>query len=225
MSRKKRLPDAEYLLQKLKELAGGSDQSVLSSQIWESLGWSRERFYKTRDRLIDSNILTYEGHYTKFVDHAKHGKIEAAYRVFISYAHRDEELKDELLKHLSPLRHMNLVEEWHDRKMLPGDEIKDEISVQLERANLIFLLVSADFLNSAYCYGIEMERAIERHKNKEAIVVPIILRHCFWEESPFAPLLAASKDGKPVSAYHSSDEAFTEVVKAIRKKLIKAQNI
>jgi hypothetical protein len=50
----------------------------------------------------------------------------------------------------------------------------------LNRANVILLLISADFLASDYCYDVEMKRAMERHEAGEAIVIPIILRQ--WTE-------------------------------------------
>jgi hypothetical protein len=50
------------------------------------------------------------------------------------------------------------------------------------------LLISADFLASDYCYGIELQRALEGHQRGKARVIPIILRPCDWQTSPFAPL-------------------------------------
>src|SRR5215472_13263125 len=39
-----------------------------------------------------------------------------ALRVFFSYSHRDEKLRDRLDAHLSGLKHMDLIHSWHDRK-------------------------------------------------------------------------------------------------------------
>src|SRR5258708_7682501 len=82
--------------------------------------------------------------------------------VFISYSHADEKLKESFLKHLKPLERMNLISSWHDRKLLAGDDWGAEISQNLEKADVVLLLVSIDFINSKYCYDIELDRALER---------------------------------------------------------------
>jgi hypothetical protein len=55
------------------------------------------------------------------------------------------------------------------------------------------------FLNSDYCYDIEMQRAMERHREGSARAIPIILRLCDWKTAPFGGLKALPKDGKPVT--------------------------
>ena len=52
------------------------------------------------------------------------------------------------------------------------------IDDHLNSADVIVLLVSADFLASDYCYDIEMRRAMKRHEAGEARVIPVILRPC-----------------------------------------------
>ena len=83
-------------------------------------------------------------------------------RIFISYASEDDEHRIDLERHLRILQRQGLIETWHDRKLFPGEPWGSEIAEQLERADVILLLVSADFLNSDYCYEIEMTRALER---------------------------------------------------------------
>ena len=214
-----RLSYKESVLGALRTLSDGQDRLILNSQIYEKLGWPRAKFLKVRDQLYSDGLLTYEGHYTKFVDFKRDGRERAKCKLFISYAHSDEKLKDELLKHLSPLSHLNLIDTWHDRKMRAGDHIDDEISKELRESDLILLLVSADFLASEYCYHREMVEAVSRHNAKETVVVPVILRHCLWTEAPFGKLLAATKDGKPLTAYSTLDEGLLEVVKSIRLRL------
>ena len=136
--------------------------------------------------------------------------------LFFSYSHRDEALRDELEVHLSVLKRQGIIETWHDRRIGAGEEFNRAISRNLEEADIILLLVSSDFLASDYSYDIELQRAMERHERQEAIVLPVILRHCDWEQAPFGKLLAVPRDGKPVSKFPDRDEAFLEVVQAIR---------
>ncbi len=91
--------------------------------------------------------------------------------VFYSYAHKDQAFRIELEMHLSLLQWQGLITSWHDRHILPGTDWTQAIDEHLERASVILLLISADFLASDYCYGIEMRRALERHKASEARVI------------------------------------------------------
>src|SRR5260370_5310963 len=92
--------------------------------------------------------------------------------VFYSYAHEDVAFRKTLEKHLSLLRRQGLITAWHDRRILPGADCAQAIDQHLERASVILLLISADFLASDYCYGIAMQRAMERHHAKHAAVRP-----------------------------------------------------
>jgi hypothetical protein len=138
---------------------------------------------------------------------------------FISYSHVDEQFRAELEKHLSLLRRQGHVETWSDHRIAPGEGLEQSISTALETANVILLLVSADFLNSDYCYGVEMKRALERHEAGEAVVVPIIIRSCDWPSSPFGRVKALPTDGKPVAKWSSLDDAFLDVVQKLRPLL------
>src|SRR5439155_8089951 len=142
--------------------------------------------------------------------------------IFFSYSHEDEALRDRLDVHLSMMKHEGLIEGWHDRRITAGDDFGANISGELEAADIILLLVSADFIGSRYCYDIEMARALERHRAGEARVIPVILRPCDWHSAPFGSLQATPKDGKPVVSWPDLDEAFVDVVKQIRAALPKS---
>lgn len=139
--------------------------------------------------------------------------------VFFSYSHRDEAYRDQLETHLAMLKRQGLIETWHDRRIVAGDELHGRIGEELERADVILLLVSADFLASDYCYDREMLRAIERHDAGEARVIPIILRPCDWEGAPFGKLRASPNDGKPVSTFPDLDVAFLSIVRDIKQAI------
>ena len=137
--------------------------------------------------------------------------------VFFSYSHADEELRNELEKHLTGLRRQGVITTWHDRRIGPGEELHHHIDEQLTAADIVLLLVSADFLASDYCYGVEMKRAMERHRRSEAHVIPVILRPCDWHGAPFGTLMAVPPDGKPVVKHATLDDGFLEVAKAVRQ--------
>jgi hypothetical protein len=139
-----------------------------------------------------------------------------AVRIFFSYSHVDETLRDQLENQLALLCRQGVVETWHDRRIGPGAEFAGAIEKEVESARIILLLVSADFLSSKYCYDIEMKRAMEKHENGQAIVIPVILRACDWHGAPFGKLNATPPDGKPITQFADRDQALLEVAKAIR---------
>jgi hypothetical protein len=141
-------------------------------------------------------------------------------KLVFSYAHADEALRNELENHLAPLKRQGLIQSWHDRRIVPGQKFSGEIERHFQDADIILLLVSSDFINSDYCYDIEMRVAIERHNRHEAVVIPVILRLCHWYDLPFGKILAATVDGKPVTQFPSLDEGFYQVVDAIKRAAI-----
>ena len=138
-------------------------------------------------------------------------------RIFISYAHEDEELKKELDKYLKVLRRSGKTQVWHDRELIGGQEWDETIKSELSKANIILLLVSVDFNASDYIWEKELASAMIRHEEGTARVVPIILRKCEWSSMPYAKLQALPRNAKPVTEYANRDEAFTEIARGIEK--------
>ena len=144
---------------------------------------------------------------------------DASLEIVISYAHRDQELKDDLILHLSPLRRQGFIAAWHDRDINAGDDWKRAIDIHFNAAGMILLLVSPDFIASDYCYEIEMKRALERHDAGECRVIPVFLRACDWKGLPFGRLQGLPDDAIPVvsAQWPSRDDAFLRVARGIRR--------
>lgn len=136
---------------------------------------------------------------------------EESLKLFLSYSHKDESLKDELANHLSTLRRQGVISSWDDRKILPGEEWDYQINENLNTADIILLLVSSDFIASNYCWEIEVTTAIEHHNTGKACVIPIILRRVDWSHTPFAKLQFLPKNAEPVTSWTNRDDAFTNV--------------
>jgi hypothetical protein len=147
-----------------------------------------------------------------------------ASRVFFSYSHEDEEQRNQLEKHLALLKRQGLIEAWHDRRIAAGDHIDDAIDAEVERADIILLLVSASFIASDYCFSKEMERAMERHRLGDARVVPVIVKNCDWQSAPFGKLRAVPKDGKAITSWANPDDAYTDVAREIRALVERSSN-
>ncbi|HEY7415363.1 MAG TPA: toll/interleukin-1 receptor domain-containing protein [Ktedonobacteraceae bacterium] len=139
-----------------------------------------------------------------------------ALELFYSYAHADERLRDQLDKHLKLLQREGFLRSWFDRDISAGKLWAKEIKAHLDAADIILLLISADFLDSDYCDEVEVREALRKHRVGEARVIPVILRPCDWESS-FGTLQALPRNGKPVTRWLNRDAAFTDIAKGIRR--------
>lgn len=140
-------------------------------------------------------------------------------KVFLSYSHEDEKMKEQLDKHLIMLKRNEKIDSWNDRCLIAGQKLEKNTLGQLESSDVIVLLVSTDFLASNYCYEKEMKIALEKNEKGEAIVIPVILRTCDWLNSPLKDLLAVPKDGKPINKWEDKDEAYYNVKQNIEKAI------
>jgi internalin A len=145
------------------------------------------------------------------------GLRDQALRLFYSYSHKDEALRDELEIRLKLLQRNNLIQPWHDRRILPGADWKHELDTNLARADIILLLISPDFIASDYCYEIEVAQALKRHEAKEAIVLPILIRPVNWNAIPFNHLQALPTDLKAVTQWTDRDDAWLAIEQGIEK--------
>ena len=139
--------------------------------------------------------------------------------VFYSYADADEAFLAHLEAHLSGLQRAGRIAPWQRLQITAGKDWQAELQRHLNSASLILLLISADFLASDAQYERELQRALARHEANEARVVPILLRPCDWEASPFARLQVLPRNHQPISRWPDRDDAFTEVAKEIRVAL------
>ena len=140
-----------------------------------------------------------------------------AAKVIISYAHEDARVLERLHKHLAVLRREGKISEWFDRQILVGVKLDQEISANLDDADIFLAIVSPDFLASNYCYEREMARAIERHEAGKMRIVPIIAEPCEWLQTPLKQFKAAPRDGKPISDWTNPNTAYLDIAGELRR--------
>jgi len=64
-----------------------------------------------------------------------------------------------------------------------------------------------------------MKRALERHAQGSAKVIPIILKPCLWTDAPFGKLQALPTDGKAVTTWSNQDRAFTDIATGLSEQI------
>jgi len=136
-------------------------------------------------------------------------------RVFIAYSQEDEGLREELDRHLANLKRQGKIQAWHKGAIEAGAEWDAAIKQQLETAQIILLLISADFVASDHCYDL-LQQSLQRHSAGTARVIPILLRPTDLKNSPFSHLSPLPTDGVPITRWSNRDEAFLNVVEGIR---------
>lgn len=148
----------------------------------------------------------------------KHSKL----KLFISYSHTDNKEEnpyiEEFKKHITPLKTNGLIEDWYDREILPGKNFENQIENNLEKADIICLFISSNFISSPACQE-EKKKAFELRKSRGVIVIPVILAPCAWQDdfNEYSKILALPTDAKPVLEFENRDNAWLDVYKGLKK--------
>ena len=137
-------------------------------------------------------------------------------KIFVSYSHKDEDIRKKLHNHLASMVRNRIIEILFDRKIRPGQHLDHEIEKSIAGANIVLLLVSANFINSNYCYNVELKYIMRMHRIRNLRVVPVIVSACDWKDTPFGNLLAVPTDGKPIRNWKIVDDALLDVVEQLK---------
>jgi tetratricopeptide (TPR) repeat protein len=138
-------------------------------------------------------------------------------KVYYCYAEEDEDLRNLLTAHLTPLRRERKLTIWLDILLQAGSDWKMEVEKHLKEADLILLLISPGFMVSDYCYNLQLTTALNHYEAGKVEIIPILLRPVLWEGTPIKRLPLILPTSKiPVTLWPNRDEAFTNIAAAIR---------
>ncbi len=147
-------------------------------------------------------------------------------KIFCSYAHKDEPLREALDPHLALLRRQGVATFWSDHEIYAGSDWAAQIDHNLRSANVILLLLSAHFINSNYCFDVELKQAVERHLRREAVLIPVVLQPCNWDrvrltcdggEFDLGKVQALPAGARPVTKWRNRQEAFDNIADGVSK--------
>mgnify|MGYP000937358640 CR=1 FL=1 len=137
-------------------------------------------------------------------------------KVFVSASRRDDAARDALMVHLASLERQGAIRAWHAGRVLFGGNVHDEAGMELGRADVVLVLLSAHYLA-----GTEIETApgrIEREKQERPSlrVTPVPISPCTWKNNAFLKELAPlPANGRAVSKHEDPDDAWTEITEAL----------
>lgn len=139
--------------------------------------------------------------------------------LFLAHAPADEALLGRLRAHLAILERQGWIQSTHRGQVPPGAPYEATVSAQLDSAEVVLLLVSADLLADAWPL---VARALDLHKAKRAIVVPVLLRPCDWQGTPLEALTPLPSDRHPVTRWTDPEDGWADVAQGIRKLVERA---
>jgi hypothetical protein len=151
-------------------------------------------------------------------------------KIFISYSQKDSRFeltngvkinfKQELEIHLKQLNRLGLSDTWSDTNLLAGEDWDEIIKSELEEADIILFLVSANLIGTDYVWDEEMPLAKFHKQHKKTVLIPVILNPCLWTSIPlFSESNAVPNKGKPVSSYNNREDAYDEITRKIKAVL------
>jgi hypothetical protein len=90
------------------------------------------------------------------------------------------------------------------------------VAARVREAEIVLLLVSRDLLATGYGSSPAMRVLLRRHEDRQAALLPVLVRAASWERQPFGRLTPLPADGVPVAQWTSRDEAFKSIVDGTR---------
>lgn len=213
------------------EVLGGAEVRINNQRLRTELGWEQEKYNSVKERLVHEGaieavvggpggaVLLLNADQEIQEEILEEEEQSQPIKIFISYSHADSAAKVKLVRQMKPLGHEYNMEVWDDGLITAGDEWAEEISERIEDADIILLLVSVDFINSEYCTSVEMTRALERHVDKQAVVIPVLVRDCYWNAMPFKNIQGLPTGMVAISNWPNEDAAYLDVVVKIRERL------
>jgi hypothetical protein len=209
----------------LDTLMQSKEARMNNNTLRDTLGWDATRYQSVRDKLILEGLIYIArggpgG--TVSLTAAPEDNKPAPVKLFVSYSHKDVAIKNEFLKHLSTLKRLGKIHDWHDQDIEAGGKLHETIEQNLQSADIVVFLISVDFINSDYCYVKELGMVLEKAAKQEVAIIPVIVRDCMWKETVFGGYKALPPDGKPMTSWATPDEALTAVAEGIAKRLSKS---
>ncbi len=136
--------------------------------------------------------------------------------IFIANAPEDEAWCKRLTKYLSPMERKKLITIFHASVVGVGADWAKVTTDHLQRAHVILLLLSVDFLASEDLWKRHVDVVRERGAKHQPVVVPVMVRACDWHLA-LGKLTPLPKDGRAVKGSRDEDETLTEVADGIEE--------
>ncbi|WP_437955717.1 FHA domain-containing protein [Sorangium sp. So ce119] len=138
------------------------------------------------------------------------------YCIAILYAPADEPYMLQLSRHLAPLVREG-IDAWHPGDIAPGSDRSAEIDSHILAADIIIVLVSADYIAMDEFYNRELYDALITGTKG---IVPAVLRPCDWRSTPLG-ILGDRWTGEEIVISETAvpDTAWSDLIDRVRHLL------
>lgn len=139
-------------------------------------------------------------------------------KIFYSYSHKNLKYKDEINKTLATLKKKNLISEWHDRNIIPGQSISSSIQKELDSSHIYLFLLSRDFIASEPCNDEWNYVKNKISNNRYVYRVPIIVKNCTWKDFlENDDVKSLPNDGKSIDDFPNKNNAYMQIYNGIKQ--------
>lgn len=136
---------------------------------------------------------------------------------FLMFDEKDEKLKQALDTHLTILKGNEFIHTWDESQIAAGEERTGIITQQLQRADIILMLVTPNLFVSDDIYEKQLQLALQRHQNKETVVIPILMKSCLWQDSILGKLpTILPRNRRPLDLQANQDAAIADIFNQLK---------
>jgi internalin A len=144
--------------------------------------------------------------------------------LFICYARANERVVKRLVPSLKVLARRGYISPWRDTDLIPGDDWDETIQERLSESQIILFMVTRDFLASRYVTEHERPVAMRLMNEKKAIVVPVLLSTCSWQDEDFAKLEKLPRKDELISSINPREDAWSLVEEGLKRVVEKVRS-
>jgi internalin A len=149
-------------------------------------------------------------------------------RVFISYSSKDRISLDKLTSHLELYKSAGVITYWDDLMLASREEWNEQIREEMQKANILIMLLSSDYFGTSYIVKEEIPIALKSLEApmKTKQVFWVLLRPCNYElfpevaRYPIYPLketdeLSGKAYQRAISEHENQDREWAKLLKMI----------
>jgi internalin A len=146
--------------------------------------------------------------------------------IFISYCHANKKWLNKVKVAIKPLMRNQIINEWDDTKILPGQDWKFEINKALEKSNIAILLVTPEFLASDFIMNDELPYFLEKKAKNELTILWLLISPCLHELTDLSKIQCVNSPSSPLDELTQStqNEVFVKLSKTIMALNAMSQN-
>lgn len=143
--------------------------------------------------------------------------MQSPVRIFFLYHPADEPHVRKLEGHLTALRREERIVTWGRHNVRAGEDWRSRTNEELERADLVLLLVSGELYAPDEHVEVELEHTRRREECRQSRVIPINIRPFDAGALWFTKLDALPRGGQTIMASEDQDGAWRAVTGEVRR--------